>query len=139
MLGAAALFLVGVLVGGLAMRLLDASDPWRPVPRRAERFIERLNHELSLTPEQHGRIERIMVESHAEADALHEEMLPRVREHMRHTRERIRAVLTPEQQAEFDRLFERHRRRAERFLVGEGPPRHPRRPGTGPPPPPGSP
>jgi Spy/CpxP family protein refolding chaperone len=133
---ALALFLVGVLVGGLGVRLLDRSDGWQPAPRRPERFLERLSRDLDLTPDQRQRIEAIVHDAHATADAMHDEMLPRVREHLQGPRERIREVLTPEQQAVLDRLFERQRWRAERFLMGEGrrPPSH--RPGArrGPPP-----
>jgi hypothetical protein len=49
---------------------------------------------------------------------------------MRQTRERIREVLSAEQQARFDELQRRHGRRAEHFFLGRGgrrPHRVPRR------------
>ena len=54
----------------------------------------------------------------AESEKLHEELLPRVREHMDRTRDRIREVLTPEQQEQFESLRRHHHRRYEHFLLG---------------------
>ena len=107
------LFVVGVAVGALGMHLFDASALHRaargvaPDPRG---FAGRLERALDLSVEQRERIDEILMNSHIEADALHQELLPRVREHMDRTREKIRVVLTPEQQAAFDELEQRHRR-----------------------------
>jgi Spy/CpxP family protein refolding chaperone len=114
------LFVVGVCVGALGMHLYDAHWKRGPEPPGGERFIARLERELNLTDEQRQRIDEIVEESRREGDALHREMLPRVHEHMRATRQKIREVLTREQRARFEELNREHRRRAEHFFLGGG-------------------
>ena len=117
----AALFLVGVLVGGLGTHLfLNQSQRPGPVGFRGDHFLELLERELVLTTEQMRRIEEILEQSHAEGDALRREMLPRLRGAMTDTRDRIREVLTAEQQAKFEELQHRHLRRVERMFLGRG-------------------
>ncbi len=125
----AALFLVGVLVGGLGTHLFFVNQPHRPGPGgfRGDHFLELLERELVLTTEQMRRIEEILEQSHAEGDALRREMLPRLRGAMTDTRDRIREVLTAEQQARFEELEQLHRKRAERMFFERGRrPGHPR-------------
>ena len=135
------LFAVGVLVGGLAVHLYYAKDQRERGDRGGRlhvgRFIERLERDLALTAEQRARIDEILQRARAESDDLQREMGPRVRGHMQQTRRQIRSVLTPEQQEKFDALQERHRQRAEHFLLGRGhrrhgPPRRVRPPDGGP-------
>jgi hypothetical protein len=118
-----ALFVVGVGVGVLGTHLFYAKELRRAGgggALGAQRFITRLERDLGLTEEQRRRIDEILEQSRIEGDRLHAEMLPRVRDHMRQTRQSIRAVLTPEQRTMFDELNRRHRRRAEHFFLGLG-------------------
>ncbi len=132
-----ALFLVGLLLGGLAVHLVhDAAEdrprdrPARERPPRDGRpprpaggeWLERLD----LTAAQREEIERIRAESRAEAERLRAEWEPRLRDHLAETRARIEAVLTEEQRETFRELRERHRGRAERYFLGDRPHR-PRR------------
>jgi Spy/CpxP family protein refolding chaperone len=132
-----ALFVVGVGVGVLGTHLFYAQQIRRHGGGGAfgvHRFVARLERELNLTADQSRRIDEILGQSRMESDALRRELLPRVREHMRQTRERIREVLSPEQQARFDELQRRHGRRAEHFFLGRGGRRpHGPPPRTGPP------
>ncbi len=118
----AALFLVGVLIGGLGSYLFFENQPHRPGPGgfRGDHFLELLERELALTTDQMRRIEEILGQSHAEGDALRREVLPRLRNAMAQTRDRIREVLTPEQQAKFEELQHQHSRRVERMFLGRG-------------------
>ena len=74
--------------------------PLPPPPNALFRkdFMERLNHELDLNPEQHEHIEKIVSEGQ-----------DRTRELWRvewiETRQRIRKELGPKQQAQFEELF----------------------------------
>ena len=141
-----ALFIIGVGVGMLATHIFYSKELDRHGGGPgvgAHRFITRLERDLDLTDEQKRIIEGIREQSRIETDALRQEMLPRVREHMRQTQERIREVLTPEQQTKFDELHREQRPRAEQFFLGHGrpgrrrpPPRHPppQRPSPSPPP-----
>ena len=114
----AALFLVGVLVGGLGTHLFFANQPQRPGPGglRGDHFLEFLEHELALTADQMRQIDQILEQSHAEGEALRREMLPRLRAAMAQSRDRIREVLTAEQQSKFEELEQQHRKRAERMF-----------------------
>ena len=51
LLAALALLVVGVLVGGLAVHLVH-SGQWQRPSGRGNRFMERMDRHLSLTPEQ---------------------------------------------------------------------------------------
>jgi len=74
--------------------------PLPPPPNTLFRrdFMDRLNHELDLSPEQHEHIEKIVSEGQ-----------DRTRELWRvewiETRQRIRKELGPKQQAKFEELF----------------------------------
>lgn len=125
-------FLVGVTIGALGMHVYDenTAEPWRrpdgprggPPPHgRMHRFFEHLATRLELSPEQLEQVETILEESRSEAEALREEMAPRVRAHMEATSERIRQVLDPEQRAGFEKMMQRQRRLAERGFLGPGP------------------
>jgi Spy/CpxP family protein refolding chaperone len=138
-------FVVGVAVGVLGTHLHYAREIGRVGgggALGAHRFVQRLERELNLTEDQRRRVDAILEQSRREGDALHREMLPTVRAHMDRTAEQIREVLTPEQQAAFDELQQRHRRRAEHFFLGRGgrrshgPPGSHRRPPERPPEPP---
>lgn len=87
---------------------------------RSERFdrsrmIERFRRELSLTPAQGGKVEKILEETRARIDSIRGEVRPRFEDIRRAADARIRAELTPEQLPKFEKLRqkmeERHRRR----------------------------
>ena len=129
LISVAGLFLLGIVVGAMGMHLFDARHPFSGPPRDGERHDwhgERLDNLLDLTPVQRTKIEEIRHESRVDAEALHEEMLPKVREHMERTRQRIEEVLTPEQREKFGELASRDKARFERFVLDgprHGPPR----------------
>ena len=123
LISVAGLFLLGIVIGAMGMHLYDAQHSYPGPPRdgaRHESRLNRLDQLLDLTPEQKTRIDEIRKESRVEAEALHEAMLPQVREHMERTRQRIEEVLTPEQREKFNELAQQHRARFERFVL-EGP------------------
>ena len=83
--------------------------PVMPAPLRKE-FLSRLTRELSLTPEQHDRVERIIADGQE-----------RTREVWRvewvETRQKIRAQLTPDQQRRFEELLKPKGRESRRSMV----------------------
>jgi hypothetical protein len=128
------LFVVGILVGALGYHLWLGPHPFaggalgpRGPMGHPGSFAEHLERRLGLSPEQKEQIEAILAESHAEAEALREELLPQVRAHMERTHDRILEVLTSEQREEFETLRSRHRGSAERFFLGHPKRRPPRR------------
>lgn len=68
-------------------------------------FLERLDRELKLTPDQHAQLEKILNESQKRSKEIWEKISPELREEMKTSREQIRAALTPEQIACFDELM----------------------------------
>jgi Spy/CpxP family protein refolding chaperone len=119
-----ALFLAGLSIGVLAMhlyhegQLVGSGRPFGGPPHR--RFLNALERELDLTPDQQQRIREIHEESHLEIQKLRHELRPRLERQMDETHDRILAVLTPEQQERFKELEREHRRRMGRFFLGEG-------------------
>jgi Spy/CpxP family protein refolding chaperone len=77
-------------------------------------FIEHLDREVKLTPEQLHQIETMMRDSRAKMDQLHTDFHRQRLQIIYQTHDQIRALLTPEQQQRFDRAFahpgERERR-----------------------------
>jgi len=70
-------------------------------------LVERLDRELKLTPEQHRRIEKIIIDSQERTKELWKEVGQPFREEVQQTRERIRAALTPEQRQKFEEMMQR--------------------------------
>lgn len=144
------IFSTGAITGGLVARKTAAVPPdvssgqsvtnrppqgFRPDRMLRRDFLERAQAELELTPEQMEQVEMIVSESQVRTRELWEEFAPQMRAEFRVTQEKIRALLTPDQQAEFEQLMlkRRHPRR------GEGDRRRPGMdadPQSGPPPPP---
>jgi len=77
-------------------------------------FIQVLERQLRLSPEQHERIDRIMAEGQERVRELRARIDPELRKELQQTREQIRAVLTPEQREQFEQLMKRSSRRPDR-------------------------
>ncbi len=114
-------FAAGMLAGAAFDHALAAREPapaqepgWHchgPHGKKTSMILDRLD----LTPDQRTRVDAIMARRRAQADAFWEREGPRMRGIVDSTRSEIRAILTPEQRAEYDRLRAQHRaaRRAE--------------------------
>ncbi|HEX8694010.1 MAG TPA: hypothetical protein VF746_16425 [Longimicrobium sp.] len=121
----AAVFVAGGLAGAAFHSVAEA----RPAagaqaakecdgPRgKRDRIIDQVNP----TPEQRARIDAIMERRHAQMDAFWNGEGRRMKAIVDSTREEVRAVLTPEQRAEYDRLRAEHRARRERERESGGP------------------
>jgi len=68
-------------------------------------FIDRLDKELKLSAEQRARIEKIIREGQDKTKELWEHIEPDMHHVLVSTKDRIRAELTPEQQAQFGQLL----------------------------------
>lgn len=102
------LFVVGFLAGALAMNMYRARQ-WSP---RAggrggfEQMIDRLN----LTQDQRTQVDSIFEDARKQLAELRRESEPRFREVRKNTDERLQAVLTPEQWAQFQEMTSRRGR-----------------------------
>lgn len=85
-------------------RLLNVPGEWP---------IERMAHELKLTPAQHDQIAEVMESTRDRIQEARRDFQHQRRRIMIDAYTRIRALLTPDQQKEFDRKFVPPRIRAE--------------------------
>jgi Spy/CpxP family protein refolding chaperone len=77
-------------------------------------FLQNLDREIQLTDEQRARIETIITEGQERNKQLWSRVLPELRREMQTTKDRIRAVLNPEQVRRFEELMkQRPQRRLE--------------------------
>ncbi len=97
-----AIALAGLVIG-FAASSLAYRNRWLRIPHAP--FIERMQHELNLTPTQRDQILQIINETRAKVMNLREDFEHQRREQMRQARARVHALLTPEQQEKFDREF----------------------------------
>jgi Spy/CpxP family protein refolding chaperone len=104
-------FVVGMLAGTAFGRVLSAREP-DPAASAAECEQKRGPHhifdELDLTPQQRTRIDGIMARRRERTDSLWKTDGTRIRAAVDSTRAEIRAVLTPQQAVEYDRLRAEH-------------------------------
>lgn len=109
LLSACALFLAGAASGGIGAQLVQPchGEPQFGAGRFkegkfAEHIEERLTEKLKLTDDQRSQVRSILQTTGEKAKVLREEQRGKWRELMDGNRAQIRAILTPEQQAQFD-------------------------------------
>jgi Spy/CpxP family protein refolding chaperone len=116
----AATFAAGTLAGAAFGRVANAGEPDAQATAAAAECERRrgphmILDELALDSAQRLRIDTIMARRRTLTDSLWQEDGRRIRAAVDSTREEIRALLTPEQRAEYDRLRAEHdRERRER-------------------------
>lgn len=101
-------FVLGVLLGGVADHLFGARVFGNPAPQtKRDQIIGQLTSQLSLTPDQQKQLTSIVDETrsqwrtlYAPLDAQHEQI-------RQQGRDRIRAILTPEQRPKFEEFMQR--------------------------------
>jgi Spy/CpxP family protein refolding chaperone len=101
-----AIALAAGALGGMAVERVRTSRA-RPAPREWMPMRGGLPHgfnELNLTPEQQERIQAIFRSSRPRTDSVLQASLPRLEAIRDSVRAEIRAVLTPEQQRQFDEM-----------------------------------
>jgi len=93
-------FILGSFTGGAVTGFYRTMS--RPDRNSGRDKMEKLRRDLSLTDEQMKSVSTILDETKNEYKALRAEVKPRVDEPRQKSRDRIRALLTPEQQQKFD-------------------------------------
>jgi Spy/CpxP family protein refolding chaperone len=81
----------------------------------AQRWRDRLQQQLNLTPDQTARISPICEATTAQVEQIRRDTAQRVREAFSTAHQQIERELTPEQRAKFDQLRQRHQRMMRRF------------------------
>jgi len=77
-------------------------SPRRQFPKD---FLERLDRELKLTPEQHKQIDQVLDEGQKRTKEIWDRIAPEVRQEMKNSREQILNLLTSEQKTRFEELM----------------------------------
>ena len=114
-----AIFLVGVLVGVLATHLFYLRQLRQPggfLDLSTRLIAADLDRRLDLTSDQRRQIREVLEQSRRQAVELRRQMAPEILALADDTHERIRAVLTSEQQEKFERLRQHRRRMVEEML-----------------------
>ncbi len=101
-------FLLGLALGGLSMHLA-AKRFWAgpPGPKDSARILQEMTRDLSLTPEQQKQLAAIVEDTKAKYHAIYEQYRPQIEQVRQEGRQRIRAILTKDQQAKFEARLER--------------------------------
>ena len=110
------IFGTGVVTGGLLVSKSDRGRTPRPGPAAITRqtpnspggmrldLLRRMERELDLSVEQRELVDKIIKESQERTRKIMEPVAPQMRDELQLTRDRFRAVLTPEQRQRFDEL-----------------------------------
>ncbi|HTQ85053.1 MAG TPA: hypothetical protein VMI93_02480 [Candidatus Solibacter sp.] len=100
-------FLTGTVVGGLAVHVFGdriwntrAADPAAQLNK--SELLQQLNTQLQLSPEQRAQIDGIMNGTLSEYDRILTPLGPQFEQVRQQGRQRIRAVLTPDQLPKFE-------------------------------------
>jgi hypothetical protein len=101
-----AVFLLGIVLGGLGVHLLGshvaAGTKPAPMPYTSKEVVGALDAQCGLTPEQHREISAIMDDVMAQYRRIYEPIKPQIEEVRQAGRQRIRGVLKPEQLPKFE-------------------------------------
>jgi Spy/CpxP family protein refolding chaperone len=104
--GVIAVFIAGVIIGGLGATALMRSHFMHvmrsPHPRPHERIAGRLTANLGLTGAQRAQVDAIIREFDPRFDEFEQRSRLEVRNIAGEMEERIRGILTPDQQAKYD-------------------------------------
>lgn len=116
-----AVFVLGIALGSLGTYLVtsrvQAARPQLSLARDPSGVVARFTHDLNLDPEQQKEIEAIFNDTRAKYAALHERLDPEYEQVRQQGRDKIRAILTPEQKPKLEELLrqideDRRRRQA---------------------------
>lgn len=75
--------------------------------------MEHLKKDLNLTPQQEAQVDPILAQVKPQIKAIHEEAMKKMQAVMGDSMAKIRPLLTPEQQAKFDKMKEAHEKMRE--------------------------
>jgi Spy/CpxP family protein refolding chaperone len=103
------IFLLGFGAGALALNIYHKRQAASLASRRVR--FEQVVNRLNLTPQQKSEVEKIFGDLRAQLMEIRKQAEPRYGEVRRQADERLRAVLTPEQWAQFRQMTEEMRPR----------------------------
>lgn len=111
-------FLLGALAGALVIHKVDQhriAGIIRGEPGAVgELIVQRLNHKLRLDPEQVEKLRVIVYETHDEIRNVRKQFRPQIQEILDRSRNRVRAILRPDQLEEYEKIVAERKARRER-------------------------
>lgn len=115
----AVVFLAGVLFGFVAHSFYERTARAGPPPppsqkEMRDRYLAKLQDRLSLSPEQVNQVRDILDQTGQRFQELRDRMEPEFETARLSQRQRITAVLTPEQQPKYEQIIEEHKRKHEK-------------------------
>lgn len=101
-------FVLGFALGGLSMHLVE-EKVWSHNRRGSgpNRFQQDLTRDLGLSAEQQAQLQQILDETRQRYNGIYEPIRPQLAAAREDGRNRIRAILTPEQLAQFNAIVQR--------------------------------
>jgi Spy/CpxP family protein refolding chaperone len=97
-------FIAGLIVGVVGGHLLFMHHLLFPKGFVARRIVDRLDHELHLTPQQKAQVQQIIDRHHVRIEALMRGVRPQIRQEIDASNAEIEKILTPDQRAKFSRM-----------------------------------
>jgi hypothetical protein len=115
----ASILLLGIAIGVTAVVAVHHEAFGRIFLHHQDERLEvgDLEELLGLTAEQQQAVNSILQQSEEEVQAIHDEVLPRVQEHLLRTHERLLEILDPVQRARLDALHRSHGEQLEELLL----------------------
>jgi len=113
-----AVFLAGCIFGAAAFNLYllrIENRIFHSPDVLAQLLIYKLDRDLDLTEKQKTEIHTIVIDSRSEVLSLNRDIMPRIHDIFERYQLRIRNVLTPEQQARYDRIVAERRQMLEQI------------------------
>jgi len=145
----AVIFLVGIATGSALTVAWHSHFSQPPGAQQMKKhLLDRLTERLKLTPDQQAKIEPILTDADNQMQSIHHDEIQRMTQIYEKTNSEIAAILTPDQQAEMQKMVKEFQASHDRdhMFPGHGKPKPPHdgpdgpddhdKP-PGPPPPPG--
>jgi hypothetical protein len=119
------IFASGAVLGAFGNRLYDASTSSAKSTRNPEEFRKRAVAEyrsrLKLNDEQVAKLNIIMDETRARVDDTRQKLHPAYKKIREEQQEKVRSMLTPDQQLEYDKMRKEREEREKQPGHGSGP------------------
>jgi Spy/CpxP family protein refolding chaperone len=107
---AVVVFLLGAAVGGMlgfgyAHHSVAAASAPLPEPERRAKRVAQMTQDFGLTSDQAKQLDAIFLEWHGKLKAIHDQSDAQIEQLRQEGRERVRAILTPEQKPKFEEFL----------------------------------
>jgi Spy/CpxP family protein refolding chaperone len=118
-IGIIAVFILGAVAGGVVGHGICWNRPhWGEIHPREE-VVRKLSHKLHLDDAQKAQVEVIVNDAHNQMREMRRETQPKIDSIMGNAQAKIRAILRPDQKAEFEKLIAKWKARRAKLQEGD--------------------